>query len=63
MKFDFASIVDREFSKLVWAGNERVNQKMDAEEQKRVASQQRRKYVVIGFFLVISLIAILHALE
>lgn len=63
MKFDFASIVDREFSKLVWAGNERVNQKMDAEEQKRVASQQRRKYVVLGFFLVISLIAILHALE
>ena len=63
MKFDFASIVDREFSKLVWAGNERVNQKMDAEEQKRVASQQRRKYVVFGFFLVIYLIAILHALE
>ena len=47
MKFDFASIVDKEFSNLVWTRSGLVDQIIDKYERRKLLWKRNRRYLLI----------------
>lgn len=59
MKIDFASIVDAEFSNLVWSASERVDKRMDAYVRRKQFWKKYRGYAIVGVLLVVCCCAVL----
>lgn len=49
MKFDLASIVDKEFSNLVWTRSGLVDQMIDKYERRKLLWKRNRRYLLILF--------------
>lgn len=47
MKFDFASIADKEFSNLVWTRSGPVDQMIDKYERRMLLWKRNRRYLLI----------------
>lgn len=58
MKFDLASIVDKEFSKLVWTGSERVNHLMDTHERKMLFWKRNRYCLAVSLSILLACLMI-----
>lgn len=58
MKLDFANIVDREFSQLVWNGSERVNRLMDIHERKMLLWKRNRHRIAVSLVILLTCLMI-----